>query len=259
MRNSAPDFALTSSALRRRAGRRVALCAMAMIIPTIAVAAQWDVDPVRIELSPQQQTAAVTVRNDSDQATTIQIQAMAWSQVDGKDVYTPTKELLVSPPIFTIPPKGEQVVRAALRRKADPASELAYRINLQELPTQPAPGFTGVQVALRVGLPVFVQPQKGAAAPKMTWSVSRQPNDMLKVGMRNSGNAHVQVSDFSLSAPGSDQAISVASGSRYILAGQAGEWLLKPSSTEKIGGDRLRLKAYTDDEAVDTVLVLARP
>ena len=232
---------------------------MAMIIPTIAVAAQWDVDPVRIELSPLQQTGAITIRNDSDQPTSIQIQAVAWSQVDGKDVYTPTKELLVSPPIVTIPPKGEQVIRAALRRKADPGSELAYRINLQELPSKPAPGFTGVQVALRVGLPVFVQPQKGAAAPKMTWNVSRQPSDMLKVGMRNSGNAHVQVSDFSLYAPGSDQAISVASGSRYVLAGQAGEWLLKPSSTEKIAGDRLRLKAYTDDEAVDTVLVLARP
>jgi fimbrial chaperone protein len=259
MKNAAPDFAPTFSALRQRAARRAALCAMAMLIPSIAFAAQWDVDPVRIELSPQQQTAAIIIRNESDQPTSIQISAVAWSQVDGKDVYMPTRELLVSPPIVTIPPKSDQVIRAALRRDADPAKELTYRINLQELPMQAEPGFTGVQVALRVGLPVFVQPQQGTAAPEMTWNVSSAPDNMFKVGMRNSGNAHVQVSDFSLYAPGSDQALSVAAGSSYVLAGQSGEWLLKQGSAQSSGGDRLRLKAYTDAEAVDTVLVLARP
>ena len=260
MNNSALDFAVNSfAALQKRVACRAALCAMATIIPTFALAAQWDIDPVRVELSPKHLTAAITIRNDSDQPTSIQLQVMAWSQVDGKDVYPPTRDLLVSPPIVTIAPKSEQVVRAALRRKADATPELADRINVQELPLKPAPGFTGVQVALRVGLPVFVQPQKGIAAPVMTWNVSRQPSDMLKVGMRNSGNAHVQVSDFFLTAPGSDEVVGITSGARYVLAGQAGEWLLKPASPEKIAGDRLRLKATTDEKSVDAVLDLARP
>lgn len=212
------------------------------------------VDPVRIELSPQQQTAAINVRNDSDQPTSIQIQAVAWSQLDRKDVYTPTRELLVSPPIVTIAPKSEQVIRAALRRQADTASELTYRIYLQELPPQPAPGFMGLQVALRIGLPVFVKPQNGKAAPKMVWTVSHAPDNSLKVALQNQGNAHVQVSDFSLYIPGGDKPIAGESGSSYILAGQAREWLLKIDFSEKITGGRLRLKAYTDAGNVDTEL-----
>ena len=236
-----------------------ALCALAFLSPTLAAAAEWNVDPVRVELSPQQQTAAIIVRNESDQPSSIQIQAVTWSQVDGKDVYTPTRELLVSPPIATIPPKTDQVIRVALRRAADPGKELAYRINLQELPTEQAAETTGVQVALRIGLPVFVQSLRGDAAPKMTWSVARVSDSQLKVKVSNQGNAHVQISDFSLHAAGATQAVSSESASSYVLAGQSREWLLKTNSSQAIANGRLRLMAFTDADKVDTELVLGKP
>ncbi len=250
---------MTSVTSRWRSTCHATLCVLAAFLPQLAGAAAWDIDPVRVELSPEQQTAAITIKNDSDQATSIQIQTVAWSQVGGKDVYTPTRELLVSPPIVTIAPKSEQVIRAALRRQVDASSELAYRINLQELPPPPVPGFTGVQVALRIGLPVFVQSQKGDAASKMFWSVVRMPNNQLKVGLRNSGSAHVQVSDFSLYVPGRDRPIAGESGSNYVLAGQTREWLLKTGPTETLAGGRLHLKAFTDAGDIDTELVLDKP
>ena len=135
-----------------------------VVAPGLAAAANWEIDPVRIELTQQQQTAAITLKNTSDQPTSLQVQVVAWSQIDGKDVYTPSRELLVSPPIVTIPPKGEQIIRAALRRPADANNELSYRIHLQELPPAPTPGFMGVNVAMRVGLPVFVESLKGIGA-----------------------------------------------------------------------------------------------
>jgi fimbrial chaperone protein len=235
------------------------LCALALLSPTLVAAAEWNVDPVRVELSPQQQTAAIIVRNESDQPSSIQIQAVTWSQVDGKDVYTPTRELLVSPPIATIPPKSDQVIRVALRRPADPSKELAYRINLQELPHEQATESTGVQVALRIGLPVFVQSLKGDAAPKMAWSVARVSDSQLRVQVRNQGNAHVQISDFSLHAAGTTQAVTSESASSYVLAGQSREWLLKTSSSQAIANGRLRLMAFTDADKVDTELVLGSP
>lgn len=239
--------------------RRVALCTFALLIPALAGAANLSIDPIRIELSPEQQTAAINVRNDSDQPTSIQMQAVAWSQLDGKDIYTPTRELLVSPPIVTIAPKSEQVIRAALRRKADVANELTYRIYLQELPSQPQPGFTGLQLALRIGLPVFVKPQTGKATPKMVWSIARAPDNNLKITLQNQGNAHVQVSDFALYIPGGDKPIAGESGSNYVLAGQRASWLVKTDLSEKITGGRLRLKAYTDVGNVDTELPLGTP
>ena len=236
-----------------------ALCALALLLPTSLSAAEWNVDPVRVELSPQQQTAAIIVRNESDQPSSIQIQAVAWSQIDGVDVYTPTRELLVSPPIATIPPKSDQVIRVALRRPADPSKELAYRINLQELPHGQAPESTGVQVALRIGLPVFVQSLKGDAAPKMAWSVARAPNNQLKVRVQNQGTAHVQISDFSLQAAGAMQPVTSESASSYVLAGQSREWLLKTNPSQTVANGRLRLMAFTDADKVDTELVLGKP
>ena len=242
-----------------RTSRSTLICTLALLMSAIATAADWEIDPVRIELSPEQQTAAITLRNASDQPTSIQIEVVAWSQVDGKDVYSASRELLVSPPIVTIAAKGEQVVRAALRRSADASKELSYRINLQELPPPPTPGFNGVQVALRVGLPVFVQSARGEAAPQMTWNAVRMPGNKLKIAMKNQGNAHVQVTDFSLYLPGGNQIVGGESGSSYVMPGQSHEWLLSMASSEKLASDRVHLKAYTDAGDVDTDLVLDKP
>lgn len=239
-----------------RALHCTALCAAALFTPWLAVAANLEIDPVRVELSPQQQTVAITIRNSSDQPTTLEIKPVVWAQVDAKDVYTPTRELLISPPLVTIPAHGVQVIRAALRRKADPAKELTYRINLQELPAAPLAGVTGVQVALRIGLPVFVKPSSGKAAPKMEWKLMHQSDGSLNVGFRNTGNAHVQISDFSLLNPGSNGVIAEEQGASYVLAGQGREWHLKTSPTEKIAGNRLRLVAFTDAGNADKELPL---
>lgn len=255
----ASNISTTSAVRRLRAAGCASLFSLALCLPGLSAAAEWNVDPVRVELSADQQTAAIIIRNESDQPSSLQIQAVTWTQVDGKDVYTPTRELLVSPPVVTIAPKSDQVIRVALRRQADPSRELSYRIKLQELPVQPSPEFTGVAVALRIGLPVFVQPLKGEARPILAWSVAQLPNNVLKVAVTNQGNAHVQISDFALYNPGSEQPITAEAGSNYVLPGQSQQWLLKTEPTEKISSGRLRLRAYTDASTVDTDLVLARP
>lgn len=229
------------------------------LMPLVAQAASLEIDPVRIDLTPRQQTAAITIRNGSDQPVTIEIKPVAWSQVNSKDVNTPTKELLVSPPIVTIAPKRSQIVRVALRRQADATQELSYRINLQEVPAAPAPGVTGIQVALRIGLPVFVASKSGKSAPAMVWSVAREADDKLKVTLLNTGNAHVQVSDVSLLIPVSNAVVAREQGSRYVLAGQSQEWRLKPTATEQLSFARLRLKAATDAGDEDQDIPLDRP
>ncbi len=244
---------------RQRMTSGLMLCALALLMPGLAGAAGWEIDPVRVELIPGHQTAAITIKNASDLATSIQIQTVTWSQTDGKDVYAPTKDVLVSPPIVTIPANGEQVIRVALRRPADTLSELSYRINLQEVIPQPATGFSGVQVALRIGLPVFVQSKAGDAAPKLVWKLQRMSGNTLKVALENKGNAHIQIADFALYAPGSSQALASEASSSYVLAGQGHEWLLKTSGMESLSGDHLLIKGFTDGDNLDTELVLDKP
>jgi len=230
-----------------------------LLQPQVAAAANLAVDPISIQLSPTQQSVAIRISNNSDQPTSIQIQAVTWSQVDGKDIYLPTRELLVAPPIITIAANSEQIIRAALRRQADPANELSYRIFLQELAAPPPPGFRGLQVALRIGLPVFVQPQRGVAAPKLTWSLARRADNTLVVTLRNDGNAHVQVSDFRLMLPATKQVIAGESASSYVLAGQTRSWELHIDPAIKARPAVLQLQAYTDAGEFDVALTAGTP
>jgi fimbrial chaperone protein len=231
----------------------------ALLGAVLAQAATLEIDPVRIDLTARQKTGAITIRNSSDQPVTMEIKAVGWSQVDSRDVNVATRELLVSPPIATIPPLGSQIVRVALRRVPDPTRELAYRINLQEIPPPPASGSTGVQVALRVGLPVFVKSGNAKSAAKMEWSVLQKPDGNLLVALQNPGTAHIQISDFSLMLPGSNMLVASEQGSSYVLAGQGHEWILKPTFSETKPVPRLRLKVYTDAGDADQEIPLQSP
>ena len=124
--------------------------------PMSAHAGSFSISPIRLDLSATARTAALTVRND-DREALVQAEIMLWEQVDGQDRLTPTRDLLVSPAVFTLPPNGSQLVRVALRSPpADATRELSYRLILQEVPQTASPGFSGLQVALRLSVPVFV-------------------------------------------------------------------------------------------------------
>jgi fimbrial chaperone protein len=235
---------------------RTALGTAALCASLCASAADLEIDPIRIALSTQQKTAVIVIRNNSNQATTLEAKPVSWSQADSQDVYAPTRELLVSPPTFTIPAHGSQTVRAALRRLADTTRELSYRINLQEIPPVLPPGVNGVQVALRVGLPVFVKAQNGKSAPKAQWSLARTPDGKLSVALRNTGNAHVQVTDFLVQRTTGAEVLAEQRAATYVLQGQTHVWELAPMAPEQITTGPLRLKAHTDAGDSDKELAL---
>ena len=241
--------------LRRSALNLVALCA-SLCAAFSASAASLEIDPVRVALSAQQKTAVILIRNNSDEPATLEAKPVSWSQADSQDVYAPTRELLVSPPTFTIPAHGTQTVRAALRRGADPTRELSYRINLQEIPPAMPAGVNGVQVALKVGLPVFVKSLNGKSAAKAQWSLARNTDGKLAVALRNTGSAHVQVTDFLIQRPTGAEVLAEQRAATYVLEGQTRVWELTPMSPEKITVGPLRLKAHTDAGDSDKELAL---
>ena len=236
--------------------RRLALLQALLGVSGWVDAASWDVSPVRLELSTGLPTAAITIRNNSDQPSSLQIVALAWTQLDGKDIYTPTRELLVSPPIVTLPPQGEQVVRTALRRPADPFNELAYRISLQELPIDPVAGKTGVNVSLRIGLPVFVQALGSVPARTPVFALERLSDQDLKVTLHNPAGTHLKISDFALFRPGREGAMAEETVPAYVLPGQTRTWVLKTKASDPIGSGPLHLKAFTDAGQFDADLAI---
>jgi len=224
----------------------VALC----IAMGAAHAGSFQVNPIRVEMTKGATSAAITLRNDGDEPIVVQSSIVGWSQEKGQDVYAPTNEALVTPPVMTIAPGGEQIVRVGLRRGQDAQRELTYRVYLQEVPPPPKPGFTGLQVALRVGLPVFVAPAS-AAIRRLEWSAQIRP-DGIALSAQNTGNSHVQVTDFELGLPGASEPIAHESLLVYVLAGQTRTWNLSVATDRVKSARELRLKAFTDAGDIDT-------
>jgi fimbrial chaperone protein len=218
------------------------------LLPAQVQAGTFGISPLRADLSARSQTGALTIRNQESAPVVVQAEVLLWEQADGQDRLSPTRDVLVSPAVFTIPGDGSQLVRVALRRPADAQRELSYRLILTEVPQQASPGFTGLNVALRLSLPVFVAPMT-PADPRLEWSAARDAGGGLAITARNAGNAHARVLNFNVlpatgSTPGVAQDVAA-----YILPGQARTWTLDNKHNEAISGTdwhRLRVKGTTE-------------
>jgi fimbrial chaperone protein len=224
-----------------------------------AFGGSFEVNPIRVELSAANRSAALSVRNTGADAVVVQLNAQAWSQADGKDVLNDTRDVLLSPTVATIAAGAEQIVRIGLRRAPDARRELSYRVFIQEVPPPPKPGFQGLVVALRVGLPLFVQPTQGQAQATLVWHAALAAPDSVRVQVENTGTAHVQVSSLELFSPRDAEALGVQSGLTYVLPGQARAWDVKLRRGNVRPSDRLHMKVSTDAGSISTELELAGP
>ncbi len=234
-----------------------AACGLVFLLAgaSAASAGSFSVSPVRATLSASQPVGALTVRNTGTEPAVVQLEVVSWSQQDGKDVYTSTREVLATPPIFTVPAGGSQVVRVGLRRAPDPQRELTYRLFLQEVPPPPKHDFQGLQIALRIGVPVFVLPAV-AAKPVLRWQAARTPEGVLKLSLANSGNAHIQIVNFRLSLPDSAQPWVTQQVSAYVLPGQSRDWIVTANQVPP-PGTVLHLFAQTDAGDMQAEVVVA--
>jgi fimbrial chaperone protein len=219
-----------------------------------AVAGSIAVNPVRVTLTATQTTGALVVRNSGAEPSVVQLQVVHWSQQEGKDVYVPTKDLLATPPIFTVPAGGSQTVRIGLRQSPDPRREGSYRLIMQEVPPPPKPEFRGLQVALRLSVPVFVVPPV-ASPPALAWRANVTSQGDLQVTAANTGDAHVQVLRFKLSSAGVELSQAAPAAAAYILPEQHHDWSLRLGSVPAVGST-LRVVTQTDagDMQADVVV-----
>lgn len=229
---------------RKRHLPRYALCSFLGIIPlTSELAAGLEVNPIRVTLSGPNAAAAITLQNTGQEPKVIQVEVLRWDQEHGDDLYTPTRELLVNPPIFTIEPGEAQIVRVGLNRPPDPRSELAYRLYLQEVPSKPEGEPGTLRVALRLGLPVFVLP---AAAPeaRLNWQAARTAEGAIRLSLTNGGNVHARILSFQLLLPfDGDPVVVTEPVHRYVLPGRETYWIVPVEG--RWDGRRFQLVAQT--------------
>jgi fimbrial chaperone protein len=222
-----------------------------LLTPAPAQAGTFSVSPLRVDLSSKVQTGALTIRNQRDTAVTVEAQGVLWAQVDGQDGLTPTRDVLVSPVVFTVPANGSQLVRVALQRPVDAASELSYRLILTEVPPQSVPDFTGMSVSLRLSLPIFVAPTSDAQ-PEIDWTAKSGSDGTVDVTAHNIGRAHARVLNLSVAPIDDADSAIVEPAAAYILPGQSRTWVLNMNRKDGTSGiDWRRLRVTGNTEAGD--------
>ena len=213
----------------------------------IASAQTVTISPLRANLSASEPVAMVTLRNDDPtRPSLIQARPSAWTVVDGEDRYDPTRELVVSPAIFRLDPGQTQVVRLTLRGEADPRSERLFRLFLQQLPDNAESGRSASNVRFLVtfSIPVIVSPSRNpGAAPKLAWSVERDPAGERRLRVVNDGTAHRKIVGVALSSPTGDRPIVTAP--TYLLPGTERVWSFKPQGPLPAG--KVDLTVLADD------------
>ena len=215
-----------------------------IFLGTISAAlASISVSPVRVDLDASHDKDVIRVTNQEDRQKSYQVEVVAWSQTDDKaEVYAPTEAVLAVPPLFTLQPGEEQLVRIGLLEAPDARREQPYRIFITEIaPPQPDESAgSGVSMRLQIGVPLFVAP---TALPHATFDLVGTENVDGKLYARftNSGNMHVKVSEIRYQSPGIEEEVSEPAAT-YVHAGRSG-LLAVPSKDGRAVG---RLTIVTD-------------
>ena len=225
--------------MTERYSRKAARFAAFLIILGIqftSAHASLNVSPVRVNLSDSHSKDVIQITNQEDSVKSYQVEVVAWSQTDERrEVYTPTEDILAVPPLFSLNPGEDQLIRVGMLTDADASTERSYRMFITELaPPEPEKiEKTGITMRLQIGIPVFVAP---AAAPTATLDFIDylQIEEQLFVQFRNSGNTHIKVTEVHYSAPGPAEKV-VTPAVAYILAGKTGYLPVKLPGSDQIG------------------------
>ena len=240
----------------RRLLATIVAVALALLAAGAAGAQGLTVLPVSIQMAAGQMAATLTVRNEGADEISLQVRPFIWSQTPprGDDELKPATELMASPPLATIAAGATQVVRLVLRRPAE-GREASYRILLDQIPPPAVPGT--VRVALRLSIPVFVEPA-ARTAPRLRWQIESS-GGQLDLAAVNEGSRHEKVRDIALT--GAQGALKVETNlPPYILPGATRRWRIPGLGPRPAPGTTLRLTANAEAGAIDQpVLVVASP
>lgn len=224
----------------------LASCALAW--PAAAAhAGAYTISPVLIELTPQNPIAALTVSNDASQPLILEASARGWTQRDGKDRLEPTHDLIITPPLFSIPAHATQVVRIGLRVAPGLQGERAYRLLLNEIVTRggAARHTANVQMVLQTNIPVFAA-APGLAPPELHWKGWRVGKSVA-LDVRNAGGTHVEITGLRVKA-GTDKLLD-SPMALYLLPGGTRRIEVPAGPNGAPTGTELNIDAQLDAKA----------
>lgn len=231
---------------RQIAASFVSLTATLLFIQLLH-ASSFQVNPVRVTVTSQASSTLLTVRNESGERLRLQVESFAWDQNrQGEMILNATEELVVYPSLLTIEPGDQRNVRIGVKNAAVPA-EKSFRVFLEELPSAVKSESIGIRILTRVGIPVFVQPNK----PESRGQIDKLAVDKsgLTFELLNRGNVHLLPERVKVKGMGTNGDVSYEQDLSpwYVLTGGARDYRLKIPNPECS-----RIKEFTIEVTLDS-------
>ena len=223
--------------------------AAAFLFMPLAAASGLQVSPIGLRLASAAQADALWLTNTGSEPVHAQVRVFRWSQVDGKDVLEPSRDLVVSPPMVTIAPGDRQMVRVIRQVPAPSATEASYRVIVDELPID-AGDHPGLKFVLRYSVPVFLTPMGDPsvkAALQATWDDSP---DGPRLRVSNAGNGHAQIADLVWRGAKGQHTVLLAGLVGYALPGSTMSWRLPPGASHAGGTVKARINGETSESTL---------
>ncbi|HKI98180.1 MAG TPA: fimbria/pilus periplasmic chaperone [bacterium] len=220
-------------------------------VPLQALAGSFKVVPVRLFLEPGEKTAVLRITNEGKTPITIQVSAKTWHQdAQGEDRYEDTKDIIFFPRIFTMQPEGAQVLRIGLRTPPVKDRELTYRIFLEELPVT-APGQMVLKFALRMGVPIFIEPPEQTKKWELRGIAIDKGHGRIEV--TNSGNRHIVVTGIDLKGMGANgtQLYEAKGNGWYVLSGHTRAFGVRLPKDKCVDTRRLAMVVKVGNDSKD--------
>jgi len=230
------------------------LAAISVFAPCHALAG-FKAMPIKIHFDSETKTAALKVENDGNHKTTIQIEAFEWAHDEkGDDIYTPAKDLIFFPKMLTLEKGEERIVRAGFEGKPGPI-EKTYRLFLHELPMA-QDGEPGVNMTLRMGLPVFVKP----FTARRSWRIEslKASNGAAELRVGNEGSSHIIVNRITVEGlgPGGQTVFTKETGGWYTHAGKSRIYAIELPEQDCLKAAQILVRAVSENETLEAKTII---
>lgn len=217
-------------------------------------AASLRVAPTTLDITAST-SAATTIRiwNDAKTPINVQVRVFRWVQRGGRDIYEQTKDVVASPPMTTLQPGAENLIRVVRTSQRPVGDEESYRLLVDELPNPARRQAGSVALVVRHSIPVFIRnPNVMAAAP--SWRVEPRRGGVI-VTAQNQGQKRLRISNLTVASEG--KILARRDGLvGYVLGNSSTSWFIPGTGQTRLSAGSARITADSESGRFDATAVL---
>lgn len=198
-----------------------------LLISQICLATNLQLNPIKIDFAPGQQITSMQITNKDEQPIVLQLSVKKWQQDKaGKEQYSTSDDLLVTPPIFTLAAHQTQIVRLAIMKPLNLSSEQSYRLIVREVSSGVKKSDKNkLQLVMQFILPVFVEPIT-KASKQINYKILKTKTNKQTVIVMNQSNHHIVVTSITIKDKSGNTVGVLDKLGQYILSHAQSQFII---------------------------------